>query len=123
MEDNEHLTDLQLVDLYIEKCRQFVNPRLFGQLNSRGLIPYVNFLPKDINEAKAVARARFAERGKFFGEAEIDDIAGRIDNLKRMRDEFNSLKITDVDKLLPILVRMTETATDIRDYFKQPSIP
>lgn len=48
------MNDLQAVDNYIEKCRQFVDPRLLRDIMRRGLYHIINFLPGNINEAKSV---------------------------------------------------------------------
>ncbi|OPB98935.1 hypothetical protein BAS10_04505 [Elizabethkingia meningoseptica] len=117
-QDLEPLTDLQLLDLYIEECRQFVNPRLLGAVSGRGLIKYVDYLPKNIKEAKSVLRSRLSQNEKYWGDTEIDDISGKIENLKRLKKDLDKIKITDVDELIPVLKNMLQTSESVKDYFK-----
>lgn len=117
------MTDLELVDKYCEECRDFINPRLFKEIGNRGLYGIINMLPKDIREAKAVARARLATTNKFFNEPEIDAIAGHIKTLERLKNKFISINITDTNLLIPVLKDMLSEATFVNDYFKTPSIP
>lgn len=79
------LNDLEVVDLYIEKCQQFVNPRLLGEVTRRGLYDIINFLPHNRDEAKAVAYARLGKMGKVFNEPEIDHISAEISRLESLR--------------------------------------
>ncbi len=117
------LTDLELVDEYIVKCQRHVNPGLFNQVRRRGLYDIINFLPTDIQEAKAVARARLAKQKKYFGEPEIDAIFQEVSRIENLRTRLNDITVTDVDKLLPILEEMTTRGTFVRDYFKTSKLP
>ena len=123
MVEMKEQTDLDLVDNYIERCQQFVNPFLLRQVTNRGLYHVINFLPHDIKEAKAVARARLIKMGKFFDEPEIDAIFQEINRLEFLKNELNKIKITDVDKLIPILGEMSQRSLYVRDYFKEVKIP
>lgn len=76
------MTDLELIDLYCEKCRDFINPKLYRDIVDRGLYNIVNHLPKDIKEAKAVARGRLYETGKYSGIQDIEEIGGLIMRLE-----------------------------------------
>lgn len=113
------MNDLEAVDNYIERCRQFVNPILLRDITARGLYHVINLLPGDIDEAKSVARARLAKMGKFFNDAEIDQIANEVQRIEFLRDKLNSLEMTDVDKTLSILQEMVQHTEFVRDYFKQ----
>lgn len=115
----EFISDLQLVDLYCEECRSFVNPKLFRQINDRGLYDIVNFLPKDIYEAKAIARARLMERGQYFGDPEIDEIAGKIQRLETLKKKLYGMNMTEVNITIPILDEMIELSEYVKDYFKK----
>lgn len=115
---NEALNDLQAIDRYIEKCRQFVNPALLRDINRRGLYKIINYLPVDVNEAKAVARARLAKIGKSFGDEEIDQIANTVQRMEFLRDQLNGISMTDVDKVMPIVNELITQAERVRDYFK-----
>lgn len=117
--DLEILTDLQCVDNYIEKCRDFVNPILLKDIQSRGLYNVINFLPNDINEAKSIARARMAKMGKCFGDDEIDHIANTVNRVEFLRNKLNGMSMTDCDKVLPILNEMRKLSENIKDYYKR----
>lgn len=114
----DKLTNLEFIDHYIEECRRFVNPRLLREAQSRGVIRYLDFLPTNVQEAKAVARARLSKDGKFFGDAEIDKIAGEIERLEVLRAELNKLNLANAHDVLPILQKMQSHTIFVRDYFK-----
>jgi hypothetical protein len=116
--DITSMTDLELLDYYIVGCQRFVNPEVFGEVNRRGLIRYVNFLPTNIQEAKAVLRSRLSQNEKFWGDGEIDKIAGEIESLKRFKNELDKIKITEVDEIIPILEKMLTKANYVKDYLK-----
>ena len=112
------MTDLEFVDHYIDKCRQFVNPLLLGEASRRGVVRFLNYLPRDVNEARSVARARMAKEGKYFGEEEIDKIAGEIDRLRQLRDELNKIDLSEAHEVLPILEKMQAHSLFVKNYFK-----
>lgn len=114
----DEMTDLELLDYYIVRCQRFVNPRVFGEVNRRGLIRYVNYLPTNIDEAKAVLRSRLSQNEKYWGNDEIDKIAGEIDSLKRFKSDLDKVKITEVDELIPILEKMITKANYVKNYLK-----
>lgn len=112
------MNDLELVDEYIEKCRRFVNPVLFREIQHRGLYDVINHLPDNVLEAKSVARGRLAKIGKSFGDNEIDQIANTIQRIETLRDTLKSMNMADADKVLPILSEMTSLSEYVRDYYK-----
>ncbi len=119
----DELTDLQLVDVYIEKCQRFVNPYLLRQVCSRGLYNIINYLPGDIAEAKSIARARLVKAGKYFDDPEIDAIFQEVNRLNFLMKQLQGISVTDVSKTLPILEEMTQRSIYVRDYFKEAKIP
>jgi hypothetical protein len=112
------LNDLEAIDQYIINCRDFINPKLFRDINNRGLYKIINGLPYDVNEAKAIARARLAKIGKSFGDEEIDQIANTVQRMEFLRDELSCLSMTDIDKVLPVVNELITQAEHVRDYFK-----
>lgn len=112
------LNDLEVIDDYIKNCRDFINPKLFREINKRGLYKIVNQLPYNHDEAKAVARARLAKIGKAFGDEEIDQIANTVQRMEFLRDELNKIPMTDTDKILPLVTELITQAEYVRDYFK-----
>lgn len=116
---NDIMNDLQAVDNYIEKCLEFVNPVLLRDITDRGLYNVINYLPRNIKEAKAVARARLAKMGKCFGDPEIDQIANTVQRIEHLREKLNALSMTDCNKVLEIVDEIKVHSEFIRDYFKE----
>lgn len=112
------MTDLELVDEYIVKCSRFVNPTLLREVTNRGLYNIINYLPKDINEAKVIARGRMAKIGKYFEDEEINEIANKIQRAEYLRNELNKLRMSEADEIASIINEMLELNTFILDYYK-----
>lgn len=112
------MNDLEAIDNYIEKCREFVNPKLLYDIQSRGLYDIINYLPRNVKEAKSIARARLAKIGRCFGDAEIDNIANTIKRLEWLKNALNQTNIADADKILPLLNEMIECTEYIKNYYK-----
>lgn len=112
------MTDLELVNEYIEKCSRFVNPMLLGEVSRRGLYNIINYLPNDRKEAKAVAYSRLAKQGKVFGDPQIDQIAGVIERCEFLRTQLTKSKMTEADENIPILIELLEHQKFIINYFK-----
>ena len=121
--ETKFLTDLQLVDQFCEKCMQHISPQIFREINHRGLYDIINYLPKTTVEAKAVARARMAKLNKYFGDPEIDAIAGAINRIEFLKKELQDIKASDVHDSLPILKELTELSVYVKDYFKESKLP
>ena len=119
MENNNYISDIEFVDLYIDKCLYFINPLIFRQINERGLYHIINYLPKDKEEARAVARARMAKTNKYFDDAELTGIFNTISRVEFLKKELMLLNMTDVHKTLPILNEITELSNHIKDYYKK----
>ena len=111
------MTDLEFLDHYIEECRRFVNPRLLGEAQNRGLVGYLNYLPSNVEEAKGVLRARLSTSSKYYDEPEIDKIAGEMNRLQFLKKELNSLNIADAHKIIPVLQKMLGHSEYIKNYF------
>lgn len=112
------MTDLELIDKYIEESRQFIPPALFREINYRGLYNIIKFLPTNIAEAKSIARARLGASGKYIGDSEIEQIAGEIDRLNFLRKELAAMNMADVDKILPVINEITKRSEFVRNYYK-----
>lgn len=123
MNNIDTMTDLEFIDHYIEKCRQFVNPFLLREASKRNLVGYLNYLPSNIQEAKAIVRARMSKSNKYFYEDEIDKIAGEINRLEKLRTELNQLNLADAHKVIPILEKMQAHSIYVKDYFKSVRLP
>jgi hypothetical protein len=119
MRDKIIMTDLELVYKWCEECINFPNPLLLRDIEARGLYNIINYLPDDVEEAKAVAYARMLKAGKAFGDDEIDYIADRITTLEGMRVKLNETPITDSHKIAKYLDFMVVLNNEIKDYFKK----
>lgn len=116
------MTDLEMIDNFCETCLDIINPKTLRDICKRNLYGYVNLLPENVQEAKAVARARLSKNGKFFGDVEIDQIAGEIKRLEFLRSSLVTINSTDVHKIIPILKEMMERSEFILNYFKPTRI-
>lgn len=112
------MTDLELIHEYIDKCRDFITPQLYREMNSRNLLWVVNYLPKDKKEARAIAYSRLAKKGKTFGDEEIDNIASLVSRLEDLRDSMSVMSMTECNTVIPLLDEMQELSIKLKDYFK-----
>lgn len=94
------MTDLELVDCYIETCMHFIDPRTLGKIQSRGLYNIVNFLGgASKEESKAIARARLAQTGRYIGNPDIELMSGLVDRIRGLQKEMSGIKPADADKI------------------------
>lgn len=119
--NSETMTDLQLIDKFCEECQDFIDPRIFREIEKRGLVWAVNKLPQGVEESKAVIRARFAKKGRCFGDDEIDQIANTVIRIETLRDRLNKISMTEPHKVMPILNEMMTHSQFVRDYLKTPT--
>lgn len=119
------MNDLELLDKFCEHtCKTtFINPFLFRDVEARGLGWVINYLPENVDEAKAVVRARLAKVGKSFGDPEIDHIANEIKRLEDLRKQLNNMNMADAHKVIPVLKEMQETSEFVLSYFKPVRLP
>ena len=117
------MKDLELLDTFCEKCLDFIDPFIFRDIESRGLTSIVNYLPKDVNEAKAIIRGRLAKLGKAFGDPEIDQIANEIKRLESLRTKLITMNMADAHKVIPILNEMKDISYFLLSYYKEVQIP
>lgn len=112
------MNDLQLLDLYCETCLGFIEPRTFKEIQHRGLYSCINNLPHNVKEAKVVARARYAEKGKYIGDPEIEEISQVVETIKRKLKDLVGIKPTDVDKMIPVLKAVLSECEFLSNYYK-----
>lgn len=117
------MTDLELLDKFCETCVDFIQPQLFRQIEERGLTRFVNYLPNNSLEAKAVVRARLSKYGRYIGDPEIEQIASKINRLTFLRETLTKLSLTEPQKVIPVLEEMTDLSNFILNYFKPVKIP
>lgn len=122
-ENHKNQTDLELVNQYIETSLEFIHPVIFREIQNRNLYDIVNHLPKNKDEARAIAYARLAKAGKVFNDEEIDKISGVISNIDRLKKQINETASTEVVKLVALLNEMLDDANYVKDYFKKSQLP
>jgi len=114
----ETMTDLEVMDKYIEDCRPFINPKLFREVQSRGLYDYINKLPHDEKEAKAVLRARLRNDNRFSSNPEIDEIAEIIRRIDTLKEKLNNTPSTEVDITIPLYEGIIVLSKKVANYYK-----
>ena len=118
------MTDLQLIDQVCEQGVDLINPVLFRELESRRLVHYFNYLgTRNVDECKAIIRARMSKNSIYTGDQEIERISQAVLRLEVLRGTLNKMQMTDAQKVVSILTQMQEQAQYIRDYFKPVHIP
>ena len=57
------MNNFELLDKWCETCLDYINPLLWKEIQSRGLVNIVNYLPSNIEEAKVeVGRRKFFKK-------------------------------------------------------------
>lgn len=112
------MNDLELLDKFCETCLDYIDPFTFREIEKRGLTRFVNYLPNNTVEAKAILRARLSQVGKCFGDDEIDHISNEIKRLETLRSKLVNMNMADAHKVIPILKEMQETSEFVLSYFK-----
>ncbi len=118
----DDMTDLEFVDHWIDNSA-FISPILFRELRDRGLYHITNYLSGNRDEQRAIARARMAKAGHYVGEPEIEEIAGHIDQIKKLQAEIYNAESTDILQLLEATKKLNYHAEFVRNYFKEVKIP
>lgn len=114
----DDLTDIQLIDYYIENCSHFIDPRIFRHVEKRGLYYVINYLSGEtFAEMKAIARARMAERGKYIGDPEIEAVADLTDRIKAVQAELCNVKATEASKVKELSERLVRLSDELLNYF------
>lgn len=112
------MTDLEFVDHWIDNS-EFINPILFRELRERGLYHITNYLSGDRAVQKATARARMANAGHYVGEPEIEEFAGHVDRIKKLRTDIYNAEPTNPVIMLKLIDEMKVHVEFIHNYFKK----
>jgi len=115
------MTDLEFVDHWIDNS-EFINPILFKELRERGLYHITNYLSGDRDIRRATARARMAHAGHYVGEPEIEEIAGHVDRIKKLRNDIFNTDATEPVAMLKLVDDMKVHLEFVRDYFKPTKV-
>ncbi len=94
------LTDWQLVELYLEQCLEFINPKIFNTVVDRGLYNIINKLPKDREDAHMVAMHRMVKNNKALGLG-VDEflLRDRMSRIKTLKEEIFNTPDSDISDL------------------------
>lgn len=106
-------SDLELIDEFIIKCRQFIDPKLFRQIRERGLTSFIDRLPTDIQKAKIEARLRLRTVGYYTGDPVIEKIASKMVRLDVLRSRLESLPVSKLEQIQELAQAILDLSTDI----------
>lgn len=112
------MTDLEFVDHWIDNS-EFINPILFRELRDRGLYHIINHLSGDRDVRRATARARMAQAGHYVGEPEIEEFAGHVDRIKKLRNDICNTEPTNPVVMLQLINDLKVHVEFIHSYFKK----
>lgn len=101
------ITDWELVKLHIEKCREFVNPKLFREINSRGLYNIINFLPNDYDLRETVAYSRMVKAGKLPMDHSVAEEVSRLNRIDSLKEKMFKTKSTEKSELIEIIKELS----------------
>lgn len=101
------ITDWELVQLYIEKCRSFVDPRLLGEISSRGLYNIINFLPEDYDLRESVAYARMVKAGKLPKDHNHAEEFSRLQRIDAIKEQIGKTPSTETHKLIDLVKELS----------------
>ena len=111
------LSDLELIDHYIDHCSSFIDPVVFRELNRRGLVWAINHLSGTKSERRSMTRARLAKKGYYVGEEEIEDIASKIRRAEVLRDELTAMNMADAKPALEKVEQLKTFLESILTYY------
>lgn len=115
-----NMTDLELVNLYIDKCFDFIDPRIFQEIRNRGLYDIINYLPKvSKDEARAVAYTRMIKAGKAFNDPRLDIINGLLKKIDIAKKKLQTIETSELQTIIEISYEMQYDANRIINYFKE----
>jgi len=101
------ITDWDLVKMYIVQCRQFVNPRLLGEINSRGLYNIINYLPNDYDLREAVAYSRMVKAGKLPMDHTVAEEVSRLNRIDALKEQLSKTPSTEKEKLIELVKELS----------------
>ena len=114
------MTDLEVVNLYVDKCMDFIDPRIFQEIRNRGLYDIINFLPKvSKEEAYAVAYTRMIKAGKAFNDSRLDVINGLLKKIEIAKNKLQTIETSELQTIIEISYEMQYDANIIINYFKE----
>lgn len=119
MKNIEKLTDLELLDFYVEECYAFIDPRIFRHVNARGLYHIIDIGKTGSKaEMKAIIRAKLHLAGRYTGDPEIEAIAAVIYRIKTTQAEIFHLDPTDGYAMKSLAERMAGLADQLINFYE-----
>jgi len=113
------MTDLELLDKYCDTCAEFIQPLIFREVQSRGLLRIVDHLgTKDPKMMKSLVRGRLARMGRYIGDPEIEHIASIVDRLEYLRNQLNAISMTDAVKVNALADEMNQLSSNLLNWYK-----
>jgi hypothetical protein len=115
----EELTDLELIDLFIDFDVVGPDPRLMRDICDRGLLWVVNRLPGNNKaEEKAAARAKLASRGLYTEDDDISKIQFIVGRIEALKGQLSKTDSFDFDKVDSLVNSIRNLSRDLRDWMK-----
>ena len=112
------MTDLQLLDKFCEECTEFIDPKLFREIEKRSLAFIVNKLPSSVEDAKVVVRDRFANNGRYIGNPEIEQISDITSRIKILLANLNDANPAETDVTIPQLKEALTLSEFLKNYYR-----
>jgi hypothetical protein len=114
----DSLTDIQLLDRYCEGSLNFIDPRLFREIERRGLAKYIDGLSQNAQEAKSAFRVKLSQDGIYIGDKAIEQIASVKRRIEETKSELASTDAHEFDKILTLTNRLCGLVFELMDFFK-----
>lgn len=117
LENMAEMTDLALLDYYVDEGGNHADPRIFNKVRERGLARYVMNLGQDRRENKALVRAALAQAGRYVGDAEMELIASTVERIKSLQKRIAAADPTDAQELSSLAVLMQRFSADLLSFY------
>lgn len=119
MKAAECMTDLELLDFFIDECTSFIDPRIYRHISNRGLSWIIKTgLTNSREENRAIVRARLASTGRYIGHPEIEHIAAVVDRIKATQKEISTVDPTDPKRLIELAARLSSLSEEVANFYK-----
>lgn len=115
----QEMTDLEMIDLYIDFDNVAPDPRILQHLSSRNLVWTVDYNTGTKQERKAQARARLADKGKYIGDPEIEQIADKMSRIKILQEHIYYTRPSEAMLLKSYSDALSALCTELLAYFNE----
>ena len=116
-------TDLDLLDRYCETCLAHVDPFLINDIRRRGLYSCIQWLPRNVAQAKAMVLGKLAKtgratNGRYVGDPEIERIADLVARMESLRTQLVETNMAESHRVEPLLSEMTDLNQRLSTYYQ-----